>query len=504
MTVTGVNDSVVNGTDRTATVSHSVSGADYGSVTAADVTVTTTDDDAGAITLATNPTSIAEDAGTTSVTVTATTDGSTFPADKTVTIAVGASGDSATSGTDYAAVTGFDITITAGEQSGSASFDLEPTDNSLDAADKTITVSGTSSDVTVATASIALTDDDATPGVNLVLSPTSVLEDAGSTSVTVTANLSTSVVFAEDKTVTVTVGDSGDSATSGTDYSAVSDFDITISKGDASGSATFNLVPTNNDIDEADKSITISGASTGLTVNSASLMLNDDDGTPSVNLAVNPSSVTEDAGATSVTVTASLSTSAVFAEDKTVTVKVGASGDSATSGTDYTAVADFDITITKGNASGSATFSLAPTDNEVDAADKSITVSGTSTGLSVNSASLTLSDDDGTPSVNLAVNPTSVAEDAGATSVTVTASLSTSAVFAEDKTVTVKVGATGDDATSGTDYKAVADFDITIAKGQGSGSATFSLASTDNNLDETDKSITVAGTSTGLTVNPVT
>ena len=51
VTVTGVNDSIVNATDRTATISHTVSGADYGSVTANSVSVTVTDDDTAAVEL---------------------------------------------------------------------------------------------------------------------------------------------------------------------------------------------------------------------------------------------------------------------------------------------------------------------------------------------------------------------------------------------------------------------------------------------------------------------
>ena len=491
-------DNSLDEADKSITVSGTSTGLTVNSTSLA------LNDDEGtpSVNLSLSTTSVAENAADTTVTVTATlSNSSRFAADRTVTVKVGKSDDTATSGTDYAAVTDFDITIDAGEGSGTATFTLDPSDNSVDAADKSITVSGTSTGLTVTSASLSLTDDDATPAVNLSVDPTAVAEDASTTTVTVTAALSTSIRFPEDRKVTVSVGASGDTATSGTDYAAVANFDVTIKKGDGSGTATFSLDPTDNNIDAADKSITVSGTSTGLTVNSASLTLNDDDGTPSVNLSLSPSGVAEDAAATDVTVTAALSSSIRFAEDKTVSVSVGASGDTATSGTDYAAVTSFDIKITAGAASGSATFSLNPTDNNVDAVDKSITVSGTSSGLMVNSATLTLNDDDGTPAVNLSLNPASVAEDASATTVTVTAALSTSIRFAADRTVTVSVGSSGDTATSGTDYAAVTDFDITIAKGEGSGTATFTLTPTDNSIDAADKSITVSGTSTGLTVN---
>ena len=51
VTITGVDDSIVNASSRTATISHTVSGADYGSVTANSVSVTVTDDDTAALEL---------------------------------------------------------------------------------------------------------------------------------------------------------------------------------------------------------------------------------------------------------------------------------------------------------------------------------------------------------------------------------------------------------------------------------------------------------------------
>ena len=492
--------------DETFTVGLAVSDAPSG-VTATDTGTGTIDNDETLpeVNLSLDTTTIAESASTKTVTVTATLSSSVrFPADRTVTVSVGDSDDTAVSGTDYAAVTDFDITISSGQASGTATFSMNPTDNSVDAADKSLTVSGSSTGLTVNSATMAVTDDDATPAVNLSVSPGAVEEDADDTTVTVTATLSTSIRFPDDRTVTVSVGASDDTATSDTDYAAVTDFDITISKGDGSGSATFTLDPTDNNIDAADKSITVSGSSTGLTVNSATLTLNDDEGTPNVNLSLSPTAATEDADDTTVTVTAELSTSVRFAEDRKVTVKVGKSGDSAISDTDYEAVDDFDITIKAGKASGEADFTLDPTDNNIDAPDKSITVSGTSTGLTVNSATFTLNDDEGTPSVNLSLSTSAVAEDADDTTVTVTATLSTSVRFAEDRKVTVKVGKSGDSAVSGTDYAAVTDFDVTITKGKASGTATFTLDPTDNSVDAPDKSLTVGGTSTGLTVNSAT
>ena len=85
---------------------------------------TLTDDDTTDITLTVSPSSVSEGAGATSVTVTASTDGDTFKTARTLTVTVGDSTDSATSGTDYKAVTDFDVTIAAGKTSGTGTFTL--------------------------------------------------------------------------------------------------------------------------------------------------------------------------------------------------------------------------------------------------------------------------------------------------------------------------------------------------------------------------------------------
>ena len=79
-----------------------------------------TDTDTGStgVTLSVNPTPVPETAGATTVTVTATLDAEAFaPGDsRDVTVSVGAAGDAATEGTDYAAVPDFTVTIPAAQR----------------------------------------------------------------------------------------------------------------------------------------------------------------------------------------------------------------------------------------------------------------------------------------------------------------------------------------------------------------------------------------------------
>ena len=124
VTVAAAQDA--NATDDTATLTNTAEGGGYDGESA-DVAVTVTDDDTAptAITLTASPGSVLESASGTTVTVTATLDGSvTLGAATEVTVSVG--GGSATSGTDYAEVDSFTVTIPAETASGTGTFTLTP------------------------------------------------------------------------------------------------------------------------------------------------------------------------------------------------------------------------------------------------------------------------------------------------------------------------------------------------------------------------------------------
>ena len=235
-----------------------------------------------------------------------------------------------------------------------------PTDDQLGEGDETITVRGLSSELAVPPATLTIEDDDPLPtSVSLLASPVSVSEDAGATVVAVTAAL-VGGTRAEATELTVSVGATGDSSASGTDYEVVPEFVLTIPKGMVSGEAAFTLTPEDDGVAEGDETITVSGAVSGLDVEPAELTLEDDDvASTSVSLSVDPASVSEDAGATVVTVTAALDAGAhPEATVVTVSVSVGAAGDTAASGTDYEAVPDFTLTIPPGSVTGEAAFAL--------------------------------------------------------------------------------------------------------------------------------------------------
>ena len=346
-------------------------------------------------------------------------------------------------------------------------------------------------------------DDSSSTRIDLSLNPTSVSEDAGATTVTVTATLNAGVQTSDTR---VTVSAAGDTATAGTDFTTINDVTLTIQAGNLKGEATFSFEPLQDTMTEGAETVAVSGAvtmGTTLPVTTATLTLRDDETTSRrIDLSLNPSSVSESAGATSVTVKATLDAMA-RTEETQVTVSVG--GGTAESGTDYASVPAVTVTIPTGQLSGTADFTLTPTQDEIAEGPETLEVSGTVTAgttLPVTAATLTLTDDDtASTSIALNLNPDSVSEDEAATPVTVTATLN-DAALTEDTKVTVSVG--GGTAESGTDYAPVSAVTVTIAAGAKTGSVDFTLTPMQDDIFEGPETLEVSGTVTAGTTLPVT
>ena len=473
-TLTPKDDDVIEGNERL-----SILGSSFYTVESKSLTIIDDDgeddddeDDAPSVTLSASPSKVGEGAGATSVTVTATVDdGATATTATALTIDVGKAGDRAVSGADYQAVSDFTITIPKDGKSATGTFTLTPIDDSLSEQSivQSLSIEGSATGVDVTGTSVEIEDNDRP--VTLSVSPAKVGEGAGETTVTVTAKHATGVNAPAATAVTVSVGKSADSATSGTDYSAVSDFTVTIPKDKNKGTATFKLTPTEDASIEGDEKISVSGTLTGQTVTGTAITLEDND-RHDITLSVSPTSVDEDDGATQVTVTATMASAATASTD--VTVSVGKGTDSATSGTDYKAVSDFTVTIVKDAKTGTATFTLTPTDDSAYEGDEKISIAGTSTGRKVKAASVTLAEDD-KPKVKLKLNPTKVTEDGGKKTVTITATLQDEVTLATKQNLTVLVGDPNDSAKSGLDYDPLTPRTISIWPGQSTGVASFDL-----------------------------
>ena len=394
------------------------------------------DDDRLSIELSIDPVSFSEETANTTVTVSAEATGlgtgGAVAAASTgrkidLELKLGNDDDTASYGVDYAKVSLGKMTFHKDEKK-TATFIFSPTDDSLIEGSEIFSLVGTptvgdsedaamaaavsgvrgaagrfsaagTTTVDVNTPQGQLKDDDL-PDPSLSVSPSSVNEDDDSQTVTVTmTDPKTSEVDVE---YTISIS-SGSSATPGTDFATVSDFKLTISKGETSGTATFDLDPTNDTLVEGDEKVIVEIDHETLVAN-AQVTLADDD-TGAMALSLNPSSVTEDAGETSVAVTVATDGD-TFSDERVVTVVVGESGDTAVEGTAYKTVADLTLKIPAGSTSASKSFALTPTDDYVAGDTLSATVSGTSTGdYTVSDAALSITDND---VIGAVLNPTSL------------------------------------------------------------------------------------------------
>ena len=363
----------------------------------------------------------------------------------------------------------------------------------------------------VAPVKVQVTDDEsASTEVALSVNPMTVSEGAGGTTVTVRAALNGAPRLGSTP-VKVAVGRTRDSATEGTDYETVDDLTVTIPEGLTSATERFTLTPTDDDVVESDKTVTVSGTTTAsgiTTVNPATLTITDDDVPPdTIELKVSPASVAENAGETDIMVTAAFPQGSTTLSTPTVVNVTLAAATAQTA--DFTPVQPFNVTIPASARSGTATFQFTPNDDTSMEGSETVTVSGTTTAsgiTTVNPDTLTIIDNDAPPdTIELSVNPARVAENAGATGIMVTAAFPLgSATLSTPTVVNVTLAA----ATAQTaDFTPVQPFNVTIPASARSGTATFQFTPNDDTSMEGSETVTVSGTTTAsgiTTINPAT
>ena len=194
---------------------------------------------------------------------------------QTITVDYATTDGTAVSGRDYRAARGT-LTFAPGETSRTVS--VATLDDALDEGPETfaLTLSSSSNvEFGARTAMGTIIDNDAARVV-LTAAPASVPEGAGPTSVRVTATLEGAL---RDAATLVRVSVRGGSAQESADFAAVPDFEIEIAAEAASGTGTFTLSPVDDDREEADETLTVSGVS-DLPVDAAALLLLDDDERP--------------------------------------------------------------------------------------------------------------------------------------------------------------------------------------------------------------------------------
>ena len=237
ITVTGVDDDLVNASDRTATISHAASGGGYGSVTVGDFTFTATDDDIPVPGVTLSPTSgaAAEDGGTASYTVVLDTQPT---GDVTIT---------PTSGDDTTATVSGALTFTTANWDTAQTVTVTGVDDAIEnSLNRTATISHAASgggygSVTVDAYTFTANDDDI-PGLRFSTASLTVAE-AGSTIYTVVLDTEPTA----DVTVTPTSGNTDAASVSGALTFTMSNWDtaqtVTVTGVDDANSAseTFDI-----------------------------------------------------------------------------------------------------------------------------------------------------------------------------------------------------------------------------------------------------------------------
>ena len=483
VTVTVTGDDV-DEPDETFTMTlSSASGADI-----SDGTATGTirdDDDEPTVTLVLSSNSITE--VDQQSTVTATLD---HPSSEETTVTVSVAPVSPAVAGDYTLSTNRELTIAAGATTSTGTVTITSVNNTVDAPHKTVTVSGAATNTQGVTdpdsVTLTIRDNDATPTVTLVLSSNSITESGGTSTVTASLNHPSS----EETTVTVSVAPVSP-AVSG-DYTLSANRELTIAAGATTSTGTVTVTGVDNTADTPDKTVTVSATATngqGVTgPQDVTLTIEDNDGPPTVTLVLSPASITEANEQSTVTATLDRASGA----DTTVTVSVSPVSPAVAG--DYTLSVNRELTIPAGQTTSTGTVTVTSVNNTVDAPHKTVTVSATATNAqgvtAPNSVTLTIRDNDATPTVTLVLSPDSITE--GNEQSTVTATLD----HASSEATTVTVSVAPDSPAVAGDYRLSTNRVLTIAAGATTSTGTVTVTSVNNVVDAPDKTVTVSGTAT--------
>ena len=507
-------------------------------------------------------THVAEDDGaatpanvTTTITVTAAYPAgtSTLATDTVLTITVaGATGPgSATVGTDFTAVTAFNLTIPANMGVGMMTFDFEAIqDATSESPGERVAVTATtavSSLTPPAAVHFLITDNETDPlVVSISLDTTSVTEGSDPTTITVTAAFPPGSRAPEPPgavgvrfTVNEGTATANTALVEGDFETAAATFIVTIPAGGTTITGSFVLTVNDDTVLETTPETII------LTPSNESLIgfifspltltieiVDDDAQADTITLSVDPASVTEGVGTTTstasdgvvtttsaITVTASIPDGTATTEDLPVTVALvtGTGTGSAAATDDFTVGTISAITIPAGMLTGTGTFMLTVVDDVTLEGDETLVFSGTlGTTTAVYNAianvTLTIEDNDTqADTITLSLDPASVTEgtvDTGTTAtttggvvtttsaITVTASIADDTATAEDLPVTVAlVTSTGTGTATATDDFTVGTISvITILANERTATGTFMLTVVDDVAPEGDETLVFSGT----------
>ena len=339
------------------------------------------------VTLALTPSSISESGGMSTVTATLA-----HPSSAATTITVRPVADAYTVAADST------ITIAAGSTANASdTVVITAVDNTQDAPDRDVDMSVVANNAqgsVVRPPVITITDDDPPP--RLSISSPSAVEG---TALTFTVRLNA----VSGKAVTVAYADAGTgTATSGTDYTALTAGTLTFAAGTTTTSQTIAVTVTDDGDDEPNETVIVTlSSATNATISTAqgTGTIIDDDGMPA--LSIGSPSVIEDA--TGATLTFRVYLRPAHTAQVTVAYADAGTG-TATSGTDYTALTAGTLTFAASDTI--QTIAVSVTDDSDDEQNETVIVelsSATNATISTAQGTGTIIDDE-TPSANLDVD----------------------------------------------------------------------------------------------------
>lgn len=377
-TASPVNTTLVDG-DASVNITASAAGFSNGSAS-----LMVTDNDVATLSLTAAPTSASENAGSEAITFTVTRNTS----DTSQAIIVALASSDATRLTVPATVT-----IPVG--SASATFKGSLVDNTLVEANQSITVTATLTGFVNGTATVGITEND-TAALTLTAAQNSIPEDAGTNSLQFEVTRNTS-----DTSAALTVN------LASTSTRVAFPASVVIPAGQAS--VTFTTTPQDDAIYVGTTSFVLNAVATGFTSGQATVSITDDEPQPSPGLSVSLSDaqVEETAGTNASTVTVTR-TNADTTQELVVNLQMSSSGRLTLPST---------VTIPAGNSSANVTLG-AVNDGSIQG-NTVVTLTASASGLTNGEAAVTVVDDD---IATLTMTPASstVAENSGALSTTVT------------------------------------------------------------------------------------
>ena len=241
------------------------------SIASVELTVTDNDVMPTSITLSVDVSSFDEGADGSTTVSAVLGDGSTaLLTDTQVTLSVAESEDNAASQTT--------LTISARGTTGSATLPISLVDDNLAEGDETIILEGSADGFEIGSVELTITDNDVAPtSITLSVDVSSFDEGDGETAVEVTAVLGDgSTALLTDTQLSLSLSGT---AEEGTDYTA-SIPTITIGARTTESSGTLTLTPPEELIPEYDETIVVEGSAEGFTVESATIVLTDNDDEP--------------------------------------------------------------------------------------------------------------------------------------------------------------------------------------------------------------------------------